>query len=128
MTGGGGGLAAAPGAGARVGLGGDARGHRRQLHHLCVRRLLPAERDDGQPCGEDGVDPLFPVPAATEDADDDHVGVAEQRGQVRDHDAPALGAQPAPAGGPHRPPHLGHAALVPGGPATAPPGGTGATG
>ena len=67
-----------------VGLGGDPGRHRGQLHHLGVRGLLAAERDDRQARGEDGVDPLLPVPAAAEDADHDHVGLGEQRGQVGD--------------------------------------------
>ena len=72
----------------------DARGDRRQLHHLRVRRLLAAERDDRLAGGEDGVDPLLPVPAPAEDADHDHVRAVEQRGQVRD----AVRVRGAPGG------------------------------
>ncbi len=79
-----------------VGLGGDPGRHRGQLHHLGVRGLLAAERDDRQAGGEDGVDPLLPVPAAAEDADHDHVGLGEQHGQVGD--AVRVGGPPRGAG------------------------------
>ncbi len=59
----------------------DAGGDRRQLHHLRVRRLLAAERDDRLAGGEDGVDPLLPVPAPAEDADHDHVGRSSSAGR-----------------------------------------------
>ena len=68
----------------RVGLRGNPGGHRRQLHHLRVGRLLAAQRDHRLAGPEHGVDAVFPVAAAAEDADHDHVGRGEQRREVDD--------------------------------------------
>ena len=66
----------------RVRLRGDARGHRRQLHHLGVRGLLAAEHDHRQPRAADGHHTVRPHTGAAEDPDDDDVGLVEQRRQV----------------------------------------------
>ena len=70
-----------------MGVCGHPGGHRRQRHQVGIGLLLAGEDDYRFPDGEDGVEPLLPGAAATEDANDREVGVGDHAGNVVEQDS-----------------------------------------
>ncbi len=65
-----------------VRLGRDPRRRRGQLHHLGVRRHLPAQADQRRRAGPEQVQPLLEVPVPAEHPDDDDVRLVGHRREI----------------------------------------------